>query len=41
MAVMEIHFALMLVGDKKLVQIEAICYPLICSEINNQHIFHY
>ena len=30
---------LFLVGNEKLVTIEVICYPMICSELNNQDIF--
>lgn len=30
---------LILVGNKKLVIIEAICSPRFCSELNNQHVF--
>ena len=31
--------SLILVGNEKLVTIEVICYPMICSELNNQDIF--
>ena len=31
--------SLILVGNEKLVPIEAICYPMICSELNNKDIF--
>ena len=30
---------LILVGNEKLVTIEAICHPMTCSELNNQDIF--
>ena len=30
--------SLILVGNEKLVTFEAICYPMICSELNNQDI---
>ena len=30
---------LILVRNKKLVTVEAICYPIICSELNDQDIF--
>ena len=30
--------SLILAGNEKLVTIEAICYPMICSELNNQDI---
>ena len=31
--------SLILVENEKLVTIEVICYPMICSELNNQDIF--
>ena len=32
--------SLILVGNEKFVTIKAICYPVICSELNNQNIFY-